>query len=126
MSPNESPMMSHTDPISTRPSDDFISADEEIELEPTVQYPGGYPSSPSQSFHMALATSSMPSLTTETEELRRSRLKAAAVFLAFGFAVFLIFGLLDPGSAAGMNVLNLGLRVLLCTRSLACWQARSI
>lgn len=107
-------MMSHTDPISTRPSDDFLSADEEIELEPTVQYPASYPSSPSQSFHMALATSSMPSLSTETGELRRSRLKAAALFLAIGYGVFLIFGLLDAGALPGLVILSLGGRVLLC------------
>jgi eukaryotic-like serine/threonine-protein kinase len=106
--------MSHTDPISTRPADDLAPDDEEIELEPTAQFPGGYPSSPSQSFHMALATSSMPSLSTETGELRRSRLKAAALFLAFGFAVFFIFGLLDPDSVAAMSILSLGFRVLLC------------
>ena len=75
--------------------------DAEIELEPTIHQGAYSPSSASQSFHMALATSSMPSLTTETGDLLRSRLKAAALFLAVGYAVFFIFGLVDEGLGAG-------------------------
>jgi serine/threonine-protein kinase len=63
---------------------------------------------------MALATSSMPSLTTETGELLRSRLKAAALFLALGYAIFAIFGLLEPGTIQGRAILALTLRVVLC------------
>ena len=56
----------------------------------------------------------MPSLTTETGDLLRSRLKAAALFLAVGYAVFFIFGLVDEGSVQAMALLYLGLRVALC------------
>jgi serine/threonine-protein kinase len=85
--------------------------DAEIELEPTVQHAAHWPPSASQSFHMALATSSMPSLTTETGELLRSRLRSAAIFLALGYAVFFVFGLVDQGSVQSMSLLTIGARV---------------
>ena len=62
---------------------------------------------------MALATESMASLTTETGELLRSRLQAAALFMAIGHAVFLVFGLLDHSSVVAAGVLTIGARVLL-------------
>src|SRR3954454_19339490 len=107
--------MSHADgPNARGPAMLDGDDDAEIELEPTI-YQGAYsPASASQSFHMAVATSSMPSLTTETGDLLRIRLKAAALFLAVGYAVFFIFGLLDEGSVQGMALLYIGARVALC------------
>ena len=81
--------------------------------------PAASPSSPSQSFHMALATSSMPSLTTETGELLRSRLKAAALFLAVGYGLFFVLGLVEPTSTHGVVRLHLGLRMALCIAVIA-------
>ncbi len=75
--------------------------DDEIEIEPTIQQPRGLPSSAPESFHMALATSSMPSLTTETGELLRSRLKAAALFLAVAYGLFFLLGVVEPTSTHG-------------------------
>ena len=75
--------------------------DDEIELEPTIQQPRGLPSSAPESFHMALATGSMPSLTTETGELLRSRLKAAALFLAVAYGLFFLLGVVEPTSTHG-------------------------
>jgi serine/threonine-protein kinase len=63
---------------------------------------------------MALAKGSMPSLTTETSVLLRSRLKSASLYLAFGYAVFFAFGLIDRSSIQAMAILTLGVRVLLC------------
>src|SRR6516162_9869174 len=99
--------MSQMDPTTNRHAGDPPDDDEEIDLEPTIHQPGGWPTTSAPSFHMALNTGSIPSLTTHTEELRRTRLKAAALFLALGYAVFLIFGLIDPGSSWGKAVLPL-------------------
>jgi eukaryotic-like serine/threonine-protein kinase len=88
--------------------------DDEIELEPTIQPPRGYPSSASESFHMALATSSPASLTTETGELLRYRLQAAALFLAVGYSLFFLLGLFEPTSAYGQTRIFLGLRMAIC------------
>ena len=63
---------------------------------------------------MALATSSMPSLTTETGELLRSRLKAAALFLAVGYGLFFLLGVVEPTSTAGQLRVFAGLRMALC------------
>jgi serine/threonine-protein kinase len=107
-------MRSAEDPIPNDPAAIHDDGDGEIELEPTVSpLASSFPST-SQSFHMALATGSMPSLTTETGELLRSRLKSAALFLALGYAVFTAFGFLDPESIQGMAVVTLAGRVLLC------------
>ncbi|MGC8640295.1 MAG: serine/threonine protein kinase [Isosphaeraceae bacterium] len=106
--------MSHSDPISTQQDGESAQGEPEIELEPTVQYPSAQISAPSKSFHMELAAGSMPSLSTETGELRRGRLQAAALFLAIGYGVFLVFGLLDSGAVPGLVILSLGGRVLLC------------
>ncbi|MGA2702254.1 MAG: serine/threonine-protein kinase [Isosphaeraceae bacterium] len=88
--------------------------DDEIELEPTIQQPRGFPSSASESFHMALATSSMPSLTTETGELLRSRLNAATLFLAVAYGLFFLLGVVEPTSTHGQIRIFLGLRMSLC------------
>ena len=115
--------MSHShDPITTRPAAidaDLADGDGEIELEPTIQRPLASPSSPSQSFHMALATGSMPSLTTETGELLRSRLKAAAIFLAVGYGLFFVLGLVEPTSIHGVVLLYLGLQMAVCIAVIA-------
>ncbi|QEH34663.1 Serine/threonine-protein kinase PknB [Aquisphaera giovannonii] len=96
--------------------------DGEILLEPTVQLaastwggPLAPASPPSQSFHMGLARESLPSITTETGELLRSRLKATAIFLALGYGVFFLLGLFEPSSVQHSAVLTLGLRLILCT-----------
>ncbi len=108
-------MMSHADhrTPTNRPAID-ADLDDEIELEPTVQQARGFPSSASESFHMALATSSMPSLTTETGELLRTRLKAAALFLAVAYGLFFLLGVVEPTSTHGHIRLFLGLRMSLC------------
>jgi len=108
-------MMSHADnrTPTNRPAID-ADLDDEIELEPTIQQPRGFPSSASESFHMALATSSMPSLTTETGELLRSRLKAATLFLAVAYGLFFLLGVVEPTSTHGQIRLFLGLRMSLC------------
>jgi serine/threonine-protein kinase len=106
-------MMSHTDPRTSRPAD-IADDGEEIDLEPTIQQPVGHLAPSSRSFHMALATGSMPSLTTETGQLLRDRLKAAALFMALGYCVFVLFGVFDPVSIQGRAVLSLGLRAALC------------
>ena len=91
-----------------------VDDDDEIELEPTIQHaPGSWPSS-TESFHMALATESMASLTTETGELLRSRLQAAALFMAIGHAVFLVYGLLNQSSVVAAGVFTIGARGILC------------
>jgi eukaryotic-like serine/threonine-protein kinase len=107
--------MSHAD--DRTPTDRAVidaDGDDEIELEPTIQQARGYPSSASKSFHMALATSSMPSLTSETGELLRSRLKAAALFLAVAYGLFFLLGVFEPSSTHGQIRLFLGLRMSLC------------
>jgi len=108
-------MMSHADnrTPTNRPAID-ADLDDEIELEPTIQQPRGFPSSASESSHMALATSSMPSLTTETGELLRSRLKAATLFLAVAYGLFFLLGVVEPTSTHGQIRLFLGLRMSLC------------
>jgi serine/threonine-protein kinase len=88
--------------------------DDEIELEPTLSPTASSFPSTSHSFHMALAKDSLPSLTTETGALLRSRLMSASLFLALGYAVFFAFGLIDRSSVQAMAVLTLGVRVLLC------------
>jgi len=108
-------MMSHADnrTHANRPAID-ADLDDEIELEPTVQQARGIPSSTSESFHMALATSSMPSLTSETGELLRSRLKAATLFLAVAYGLFFLLGVVEPTSTAGQLRVFVGLRMALC------------
>src|SRR3954470_13592927 len=93
--------------------------DAEIELEPTIHQGAYAPSSASQSFHMALATSSMPSLTTETGDLLRSRLKSAALFLAVAYALFFALGLVEPTSIHGVVLPYLGLQMALCIAVIA-------
>src|SRR5262249_49137393 len=98
------------------------SADDEIELEPTVPYVSALPSSSSQSFHMALATTSMPSLTTEVDELKRKRLLAASVFLAATFALLCswVFASENPGTLTvdgSRYSLRVGLIALRCILS---------
>ncbi len=88
--------------------------DDEIELEPTIQQPRGFPSSVSESFHMALATSALPSLTSETGELLRSRLKAATLFLAVVYGLLFVLGVVEPSSTAGQLRVLVGLRMALC------------
>ena len=107
-------MMSNADRTPANHAATDADGDEEIELEPTIQQAHGYPSSASESFHMALATSSMPSLTTETGELLRSRLKAAALFLAVGYGLFFLLGVVEPTSTAGQLRVFAGLRMALC------------
>ncbi|WP_165227321.1 serine/threonine-protein kinase [Aquisphaera insulae] len=113
-----------------RPADE--GDDDEILLEPTVQHAvttwGGSPapaSPPSQSFHMALATNSLPSITTETGELLRTRLKAAALFLALGYSAFFLFGLLEPSSVQHRSAVTLGLRLILCASLVGLLSARA-
>ncbi len=88
--------------------------DDEIELEPTIEQPRGFPSSGSESFHMALATSALPSLTSETGELLRSRLKAATLFLAVVYGLLFVLGVVEPSSTAGQLRVLVGLRMALC------------
>ncbi len=104
--------MSHTDNRLSgpggRPDDEG-----EIELEPTIMAPP-IDGPASQSFHMALATGSMPSLTAETGDLLRSRLKAAALFLAVAYGLFFLLGVVMPTSTHGQLRIFLGLRMSLC------------
>jgi hypothetical protein len=81
-------MMSHPhDPISNSNAD-LADGDEEIELEPTIQPPVA---------GIALRGGSLASLSSETDTLRRSRLFAAAVFVA------VLFGLLCTWAYASEN-----------------------
>ena len=67
----------------------------------------------------------MPSLTTETGELRDNRLQAAALFLAIGYGVFLVFGLLDARAIPGLSRPEPRLPRSALRRGAGCWQARS-
>jgi hypothetical protein len=86
----------------------------EIELEPSVLGAASAWSVAGGSIFMDLTTGSMPSIDSETSELLRHRLKAAALFLAVGYGIFFVFGLLDPQSVQGMAIVGLGLRTILC------------
>ncbi|MGO9922047.1 MAG: serine/threonine-protein kinase [Isosphaeraceae bacterium] len=90
------------------------AAEDEVELEPTAAYPAIERGSPDRSFHMALVAGSAPSITRENEILLRSRLKAAVLFLAVVYALFLVFGLMDPSSTVSRVGLFIGIRVVLC------------
>jgi serine/threonine-protein kinase len=104
-------MADDADPMMIEPA--AAGADEEIDLEPTHGLSES--SSPSsRSFHMALVTGSAASMTGETALLLRSRLQSAALFLALGYTVFFLFGLIDRSTTQGMAVLALGARVALC------------
>jgi len=63
---------------------------------------------------MALATNSMPSLTTETGVLLRSRLLAAALFLAIAYGIFVILGVALPTSTHATLLIHRVVRTLLC------------
>jgi serine/threonine-protein kinase len=89
-------------------------ADEVIELEPTQAYPAIGPASQEGSIHMALVAGSAPSITRESEILLRSRLKAAAIFLAVAYGLFFVIGLIDVQAVAARAVVFLGVRVAIC------------
>jgi serine/threonine-protein kinase len=85
-----------------------------IELEPTRAQFEAVPAEAERSFHMALVAGSLPSITRENEILLRSRLRAAALFLAAVYALFFAFGLMDPNSTIGRVGILVGVRVALC------------
>jgi serine/threonine-protein kinase len=98
-----------------QPNSDFVD-DFEIDLEPSQQFARrpAAPMSVTQSFHMALATHSVPSLNSETGELLRTRLRAATLFMFIGHAVFLLFGSFNQTSIAGLMSGWIAVRLVLC------------
>src|SRR5262249_12007800 len=89
-------------------------AEDVVELEPTRAYPAIEPESSERSFHMALVAGSTASVTRESEILLRSRLGAAAIFLAVAYGVFFVIGLLDVHTLIGRSSIFLGVRLALC------------
>jgi len=88
--------------------------EEIVELEPTQAYPAIEPASSERSFHMALVAGSAPSITRENEILLRSRLKAAALFLAVAYGVFFVIGFMDVHGLIARASVFLGVRLVLC------------
>jgi eukaryotic-like serine/threonine-protein kinase len=80
--------------MSTSPNQDLLPDEEVIDLEPTVTVDVAEPWStrnPASSQTPALVEANLASLAGETHSLRRSRLAAAALFLALTFAAVLIW-----------------------------------
>jgi serine/threonine-protein kinase len=89
-------------------------SDDLVELEPTQAYPPIEPPSSERSFHMALVAGAAPTFTRDNEVLLRSRLKAAAVFLAVAYGVFFVIGFMDIHGIIGRASVFLGVRLFLC------------
>jgi eukaryotic-like serine/threonine-protein kinase len=98
-------------PLPDRPA---TETEDVVELEPTGAFPRIEPASPEQSFHKALFEGPAPSITRENEVLLRSRLKAAALFLAVAYGIFFVSGLLDARGLIARASLFLGVRLALC------------
>jgi hypothetical protein len=80
-----------------------------IELEPTRAELGPLPS-----VHMALVAGTLPSVTSDSENLLRNRLKAAVLFLAVAYGLLFIIGLLDKNTTINRVVGFFGIRTFLC------------
>jgi serine/threonine-protein kinase len=88
--------------------------DSEIELEPTIA-PGSWGADPRSSpFTLATSAGSMASMAGETAELLRSRLQAAALFLAVAYGLFVLLGLFQTTSIQAMFWVHMAIRMSIC------------
>src|SRR4051794_12066391 len=100
---------------------DTIPADELVELEPTMQF--DLAESAASSPGIAVASATLTSMAGETDDLRRKRLLAAAVFLAATFALLGVWTyasdnpstLTAQGGQFSIRVALIGLRCILAT-----------
>ncbi len=87
--------------------------DEEIELEPTVLAHHDDPTGPYPGAGVALVQGSLASLSGEIHDLRRSRLGAAALFLALAFGLLVVWSLFATSAVGWQATVTLGLRFAL-------------
>ena len=106
------------------PTTEELPDAEVIELEPTMQLELANPAAAHRAGAVGLVEGSMASLAGETDTLRRSRLLAAAVFLAvtYGILMVWVFASDNPGTltAEGSRYsLRVGLLALRCLLAVA-------
>ncbi len=86
----------------------------EIELEPTLVPADRGSESRTFAYSQGAAGVSMASMVQETGDLLRSRLKAATLFMAVAYGLFVVFGLLEATSIQGRFVGFLAIRMAIC------------